>query len=145
MSRANFPIVVHVLLRRAAPDPQIFLLRRANTGFLDGYYALPGGHVHEGELPLAAAMRECQEETGCVPLNLQPLCVMPYRSGSHNGINLIYESDQFDRTPVIAEPELADLALWASELSLPEPRAGWISRVLEMQGKDQWYTEFDTQ
>ena len=39
--RERFPVVVHVCLER---DGCVALLKRANTGFMDGYYALPGGH-----------------------------------------------------------------------------------------------------
>ena len=59
MERDRFPVVVHVLLVR---DRRLFLLRRAHTGFMDGYHALPGGHQHAGESVSAAALRECVEE-----------------------------------------------------------------------------------
>ncbi|MFK7912861.1 MAG: NUDIX domain-containing protein [Pseudomonadales bacterium] len=144
MTRAQFPMVVHVLLQRRVPDPEVFLLRRAGTGFMDGYFALPGGHVEAGELPSEAACRECLEETGVRPLDLQPLCAMPYRSGRHIGTNLVFVAAVFDGTPTLAEPLAADLALWAPQTSLPEPRAPWIASVLGMQGSADWYAEFDS-
>ena len=53
-SRAQFAVVVHVALQRA---DHLYLLRRANTGFMDGYHALPGGHQEHGESVEAAARR----------------------------------------------------------------------------------------
>ena len=47
---------------------EVLLTRRANTGFGDGYYALPGGHVEQNERILDAAKREVLEEVG---INLQ--------------------------------------------------------------------------
>ncbi len=138
-------MVVHILLRRERPSPQVFLLRRAGTGFLDGYYALPGGHVQAGELPLAAAARECIEETACVPTELTPVCVMPYRSAGQVGMNLIYQCQQFTGSPSIAEPESADVALWANETALPQPSVGWIGSLLDMVRSGRWYREFDPQ
>jgi 8-oxo-dGTP pyrophosphatase MutT (NUDIX family) len=38
--------------------------RRANTGFKDGWYTLPAGHVKPGERFAEAAVREAREETG---------------------------------------------------------------------------------
>lgn len=143
MGRAAFPTVVHVLLQRTTSQPEVFLLRRAGTGFMDGYFALPGGHVHSGELPLEAARRECEEETGARPSDLKPLCAMPYRTGRHVGMNLIFAAEQFAGTPTLAEPEAADLAVWAATAALPEPRAAWLDSVLTVQGSARWYLEFD--
>ena len=58
MARDVFPVVVHVLMFRGE---ELFLLRRANSGFMDGYFALPGGHQQAGESVEAAAQRECEE------------------------------------------------------------------------------------
>lgn len=38
--------------------------KRINTGYCDGYYLLPGGHVDAGETVLQAAVRELREELG---------------------------------------------------------------------------------
>ena len=46
MRHAGIPVGVHVLLER---DGRVLLMRRAGTGFFDGLYSLPGGHVEEGE------------------------------------------------------------------------------------------------
>ena len=43
---------------------EILLLLRENTGYLDGYYDLPGGHVDENEDLFAAMIREAKEELG---------------------------------------------------------------------------------
>ena len=39
-------------------DGKILLLRRFETGYSDGFYALPAGHIDKGETPLDAALRE---------------------------------------------------------------------------------------
>jgi 8-oxo-dGTP diphosphatase len=59
--RAEVILAVHVLLWRST---EIFLLRRANTGFMDGHYGVPAGHVEPGERALQAAVRELREECG---------------------------------------------------------------------------------
>ena len=51
--RSSFVIVVHTLVFNAAGE--LLLLRRANTGFMDGRYTLPGGHRQAGEGVGAAA------------------------------------------------------------------------------------------
>ena len=61
MRHAGIPAGVHVLLER---DGRVLLMRRAGTGFFDGLYSLPGGHVEEGESLRTTAVREMREELG---------------------------------------------------------------------------------
>jgi 8-oxo-dGTP diphosphatase len=46
----------------------VLVQQRSEDGHLSGYWEFPGGKVEAGESPLAAAVREAQEETG---VNLQ--------------------------------------------------------------------------
>ena len=52
---------VYVMLQRGS---RVLMSRRANTGFKDGWYTLPAGHVKPGERFVEAAVREAREETG---------------------------------------------------------------------------------
>lgn len=45
-------------------EDKILLTRRYNTGYEDGKYSLPGGHVEKGEEIRDAAIREAYEELG---------------------------------------------------------------------------------
>ena len=121
--RDHFRVVVHVLVYSGA---SFALLKRATTGFMDGYYALPGGHQQSGESVSQAAKRECEEELGVRPVTLVPECVLPYRSGRHQGVNFIFSCREYDGTPRINEPELFDELVWTTSESLPEPFADWI-------------------
>jgi 8-oxo-dGTP diphosphatase len=42
-------------------------MKRAGTGFGDGAYSLPSGHMDGGETAARAAQREAAEELGAVP------------------------------------------------------------------------------
>jgi ADP-ribose pyrophosphatase YjhB (NUDIX family) len=142
MSRDRFPVVVHVLLLRpAGAGAEVFLLRRAGTGFMDGYHVLPGGHLQAGESLRDAAARECREETGVAAGVLEPLCVMPYRSGRHQGINMVFEGAELSGEPGLGEPEQSDLAAWFALGRLPQPVAPWLADVLEMKGRREWFRE----
>src|SRR3989344_3090283 len=52
---------VYVLVRKGS---QILLMRRANTGYMDGKFSLPAGHLDGGETFTQAAVRELNEELG---------------------------------------------------------------------------------
>jgi len=138
-SRATFPVVVHVLLIR---DERLFLLRRSQTGFMDGYYCLPGGHQKVGESVSEAGVRECLEETGVQTSRLEPLCVMPYQSGRHQGLNFVFQTEDWEGEPGINEPALFDDSCWSLLDRLPDPHAPWMSELLEFRRDGRWYKEF---
>jgi len=110
---------------------------------MDGYFALPGGHQQQGEGVADAARRECAEETGVRPLDLEPVCVLPYRSGRHQGLNFLFETSAYDGEPRVEEPELFDLAVWAPVDALPDPVAVWLPPALELRAAGVWYREFE--
>jgi 8-oxo-dGTP pyrophosphatase MutT (NUDIX family) len=136
--RARFPVVVHAMLLR---DGRIFMLRRARTGFMDGYYALPGGHVDEGESVRQALIREVREETGVEVTDPQPRCVLPYISGRHQGINFVFDCPVFRGEPYIAEPDLFDECHWADPAAIAQPAPEWIEDALDLDGSANWYRE----
>lgn len=47
-------------------DSKILLIRRFNTGYKDGFFTLPTGHIEKNELPKEAMVRELSEETGFI-------------------------------------------------------------------------------
>lgn len=144
MSRDRFAVVVHVLLFGRAVHPnQLFLLRRAGTGFMDGFYVPPGGHQQAGESVMEAARREVREETAFDPGVLTPVCVLPYRSGRHQGTNFVFEADVGEGQPVLAEPECSDRAEWMALHALPEPLAPWLADALELRERGGWFRELD--
>ena len=56
-------IVVDLMLKRTRnQNEEILLALRKNTGYNDGKYELPGGHVDENEDIMHAMVREAKEE-----------------------------------------------------------------------------------
>ena len=57
--------VLPVVLREREGREEVLLLRRANTGYMDGKWDFAGsGHMEEGETAARAVCRELLEETG---------------------------------------------------------------------------------
>lgn len=63
MNKERFKVccAVYIIIRK---DNKILFLKRQNTGYMDGYYALPAGHLDEGESMIRAVTREAAEELG---------------------------------------------------------------------------------
>ena len=73
-NRHQIPITVFTILVNEMDE--VLLMRRANTGFGDGQYSLPGGHLEKGEQVRYTAMREVLEETGIILHNVKIMGVI---------------------------------------------------------------------
>lgn len=85
------------------------LMRRRNTGFADGLWGLPAGHVDAGEDFLSAASREMAEELGVAVdpadwVHRQTL----HRRSDRLGIDLFLDARRWRGAPSIREPEKCD-------------------------------------
>ncbi len=141
--RDTFPVIVHTVLWRRG---SLLLLRRAGTGFLDGWYALPGGHLAAGEGVVDCAIRECREEAGVDLLRaaVQPLAALPYLGSSGQGVDFIMSCDTFGGEPRIAEPDRFDDLRWVRPDALPARAVPYLAKVLEMRANGEWFAEFDS-
>ena len=139
--RQTFPVIVHTVLWR---NGRLWLLRRARTGFLDGWWALPGGHLESGEDIVDCARRECREEAGVELARdaVQPFAVLPYRGSGGQGVDFIMSCDQFGGDPHLAEPHKFDAVCWSDPKSLPAQTVPYLSKALAMHARGDWFEEF---
>ena len=133
--RSSFVIVVHTLVFNATGE--LLLLKRANTGFMDGHYALPGGHRQDGEQVAAAAIRECREEALVNVVDIEPVVVMPY----DGGVDFIFEAKRWSGMPRIGEPDKCDGLVFAPTDALPSPTVAFVEAALKCRAEDVWYSE----
>lgn len=133
--RASFVILVHTFVYSASG--QLLLLRRANTGVMDGYYTLPGGHRQQREAIADAAVRECREEAGVRIGAVCPVVALPYV----DGVNFVFEATAWTGTPAIGEPEKCDALDFFAPDRLPEPIAPFVETALKCLTSGHWYWE----
>lgn len=134
--RAAFAIVVHTLVFDELG--RLLLLRRANTGFLDGYYAPPGGHRNRAEPVAQAAIRECREEACLTLARVAPVVAMPY----DQGVNFVFEATRWQGVARIGEPHRCDVLTFAAPDALPSPTAPWVETALACRAAGVWFKEF---
>lgn len=138
MLHPGIPTGVHVLLWR---EGRVLLMRRAGTGFFDGLYSLPGGHLEEGEsIPMTAA-REMAEELDIRldPAALRTLGVVHRRSDT-NRIDFFVEARAWMGEPRIAEPDKCDALHWCAPEALPEAMVPYVRTALQA-GAGPWVLE----
>ncbi len=63
----------------------LFIRRAATLGRDPGHVALPGGRIEPGEAPLAAALRESEEEIGLPREQVEPLAFLPLLERPRSG------------------------------------------------------------
>lgn len=138
----GIPVGVHVIVER---DGCVLLLRRAGTGFFDGLYSLPGGHVEAGESLRAAAVREMAEETGLrlAPDALEQIGVIHRRSDT-NRIDFFFRipfaAAGGDGEPSIREPDKCDRLDWFPAAGLPDELVPYVRTALGA-GSGPWILE----
>jgi 8-oxo-dGTP pyrophosphatase MutT (NUDIX family) len=129
MMRAAFPATVHLFFFR---DDRLLMLRRFKTGYRDGEYSLPAGHLDGGETIMAAAAREAREEVG-VGIELQDISftgVMHRREGEER-VDFFVRVRDWQGEPFNAEPDKCDDLRWVEVGSLPENTVPYIRRAVQ--------------
>ena len=140
-SRHTIIPAVHLLLTRG---DQVLLLRRANTGFFDGAYSVPAGHVEAGETATAALARETAEEIGVTitTADLTPALVMYRRSGTDERVDFFFTATGHTGQVVNCEPGKCDDLRWFAVTDLPQAMVPYVRAAIEAHHAGHTYVEF---
>lgn len=110
---------VYLILEK---DGLVLYQKRKNTGWKDGYYSLPSGHVEPGEGAATAAVREAMEEIGVsIGINDLELAHFIHRPAEED--NTIERADIFfvikkwSGEPTNVEPHKCEKITWCSPKS----------------------------
>lgn len=110
---------VHLILLR---DGRILLAERQRTGYADGMYNLPSGHLEDGESVVAGAIREAGEEVGIQldPAALVCAHVLHHRNAEEQGrIGFFFTAIRWHGEPENREPHKCAKLIWADPDLLP--------------------------
>ncbi len=140
MIRASFPVTVHLLFLR---QDQILLLRRFNTGYRDGEYSVPAGHLDGGETVMSAAAREAREEVG-VKIGMSDMIFssVMHRIEGDERIDFFVHAHKWQGEPFNAEPDKCDDLCWADINKLPANTVPYVRRALENHLSNIRFDEF---
>ncbi len=127
--RAKFPVTVHLLFFR---NNQILLLRRFNTGYADGQYSVPAGHLDGGETVMAAAAREAAEETG-LRLDIADLAFSSviHRMEEEERVDFFVHVRRWQGEPINNGPDKCDELRWEKTGELPDNLIPYVRQGIE--------------
>ncbi len=121
MTRVNHTMVPAVYLVMRNSEGKILGLYRTHTGYMDGYWTLPSGHVEKDELPLKGMVRETLEEVGISvdpnKLDFVQLMVRPEETAGER-VDIFFETTDWDGEVVNTEPEKHGKVEWVNEDSV---------------------------
>lgn len=127
--RAKFPVTVHLFFFR---ENQILLLRRFNTGFRDGEYSVPAGHLDGGETVMDAAVREAQEEVGIqIEVDDMTFSSVMHRIEDDERVDFFVNVHKWQGELFNAEPDKCDDLRWVDIDTLPTNIIPYVKQALE--------------
>jgi len=141
MPRKTLPVAVHLFLMK---ENKILLTRRFNTGYEDGNYSVPAGHIDGGEDVFTAMIREASEETGIEihAANLRAVQVMHRKKFSEERIDYFFECKKWNGEIKITEPDKCDGLLWADVENLPENTVDYVRAAINNFMENKLFTVF---
>jgi 8-oxo-dGTP pyrophosphatase MutT (NUDIX family) len=122
---------------------KILLSRRFHTGYEDGKYSLPAGHIEDDETLTAGTCREIREEIGIIlkPSDLRLVHVM-HRKHFDIRMDFFFVTDKKGLNPVNLEPQKCDDLVWFPIARLPEKTIPYIREAIHNYRKNIFYSEF---
>ena len=138
--RTTFPVTVHLLFIR---EDQILLARRLNTGYRDGEYSVPAGHLDGNETVIAAGAREAKEEVGVTinPNDMTFSSVM-HRIEGDERVDFFLQVHKWSGEIVNAEPDKCDDLSWTNMNDLPDNIIPYVARAISNHLNDVKFDEF---
>ena len=133
------PTVYLVLIK----DNKILLSRRFNTGFHDGEYSFPAGHLDGNETLIQAMVREAKEEIGIElkPEDLKLVHVMHRKEPNEERVNFFFTAEKWEGKPKIMEQHKCDALRWFDINNLPTNIIPYIKQAIDCVLQKKFYSE----
>lgn len=124
-------------------DEKILMLRRYNTGYEDGNYSVPAGHIDGGEPVTSALIREAKEEAGITltPDQISFAHVM-HRITDREKIDWFFTATQWQGEINNCEPHKCDDLSWFPIKSLPDNTIPCVRTAIQNWQSSIPFSEF---
>jgi 8-oxo-dGTP pyrophosphatase MutT (NUDIX family) len=140
----KFKAIVDLHLFLTNSKGRVLLLRRFNTGYQDGNYSVPAGHLEANESAVEGIIREAREEIGITLLenNLKLCHVMHQMSSGSSRIGLFFEVDEWTGNPINKEPNKCDDLRWYNIDNLPVNLVLYVKQAIKYWHEGTAYSQF---
>ncbi|OGL87611.1 NUDIX hydrolase [Candidatus Uhrbacteria bacterium RIFCSPLOWO2_02_FULL_49_11] len=131
---------VHLFLVK---DGNILLLKRLNTGYEDGNYSVPAGHLDGDEKATTALLREAREEIG-ITLQEDLLCMVHvmHRKSDEERVDFFFEANQWQGEPANIETHKCGEIRWFPLNALPHNTIPYARSAIGHYLHKVLYSEF---
>jgi len=142
MAKERFKIIPAVYLV-LVKDNKILLSRRYNTGYFDGSYSFPAGHLDGNETLKQAMIRETKEEIDVIldPEDLELIHVINRKIPGNERVDFFFTTKKWQGELKIMEPDKCDDLSWFGLNNLPENVIPYIRQVIDSFMNDIIYSE----
>jgi len=125
-------------------DNKILLQRRFQTGFEDGNYGVPAGHLDGNETAREGCAREIKEEIGVdiKPIDLELAHIMHRKADQDERIDFFFYTNNYTGEITNCEPDKCDDLSWFDLDELPTNIVGYVAIALEKYKQANHYSEF---
>jgi 8-oxo-dGTP diphosphatase len=141
MERLKLKVAVYLMLIK---DDKILLLRRFNTGWKDGNYSLPSGHLEQEETLIQALLRESEEEVG-VKIRKEDTEFVHTMHRKSVYIDFYFTVKEWKGEIQNMEKDKCDDVSWFSLDSLPENIVPGVKFAIQNYQKGIKFSEFESE
>lgn len=145
-SKKRYPFVTAVHWFVFNELGEILLLRRFGTGYKDGSYSVPAGHVDGDETARAALLREIKEEVGIqlTESDLKFAHVMHRNQVAepYERIDFFFVTKNFTGKVHNCEPGKCDQIAWFNYTQLPDTMVEYVEEALHHVQQKNYYSEY---
>lgn len=139
--RHSAHVAVYLML---VSEERLLLALRKNTGFADGMYSLPSGHVEENEFVTDAIIREAHEELGiCLEPEALDMVHVAYHQSDKSYVDFYWLCTEFSGEICNGEPEKCENVEFFPIDELPENLAPNVRSAIEHMAEGEMFSEFD--
>lgn len=132
---------VYLILRK---EDAVLLARRCRTGFHDGEYSVPAGHLDRGETLAQALIRETKEEIGIdlEEKNLKLAHIIHRKEQNEERLNFFFVVIDWRGNPKIMEPGKCDDLGWFRVHDLPRNTIPYVQQAIDCVLEGIIYSEY---
>ena len=135
--RLTLKVAVYALFIK---DDKILLIRRCNTGWQDGNYGLPAGHLESGETVIEALLRETLEEVG-IKLKQEDVTFV-HTMHRKTYVDFFFAVTNWEGEPQNMELNKCDGLAWFPLNALPDNMVPSVKSAIQNYQKGILFSEF---